>query len=385
DWTKLKGVPAGFADGTDAGASRPQFARGALDSSGSVGGNVSVTIGVDGLGLIAYSDESNQDLKVAHCANVECTTATLTTLDSAGSVGNQLALVVGSDGLGIIVYVDATNQDLKVAHCGNGECTSATLSVLDGAIGPDGGYPSVAVGTDGFAYVSYFEGTNDDLKFARCTALDCSTSAATVLDSAGTTGQYTSITIGSRLGHPVIAYYKSVTGLRVLECASLNCSTTTTIDSPDSSGGKFASLAALPTGGYVVSSYDAGSKELHTAYCPPPTSGTRECTGTYVVTTVDASVTDIGVGTSASVVEGLPVISYGDVTGGDLRVARCWVVNCSAASTITLDSAGSVGDNSSLTIGPDGFPLVAYHDATNGDLRVAHCANVACVPYFRAR
>ena len=39
-----------------------------------------MTIGADGLGLISYFDETNDDLKVAHCSNTNCTAATITSL-----------------------------------------------------------------------------------------------------------------------------------------------------------------------------------------------------------------------------------------------------------------------------------------------------------------
>jgi hypothetical protein len=38
-----------------------------------------------------------------------------------------------------------------------------------------------------------------------------------------------------------------------------------------------------------------------------------------------------------------------------------------------------------VTIGTDGFPLISYRDVTNGDLKVAHCSNALCTPYFRRR
>ena len=46
----------------------------------------------------------------------------------------------------------------------------------------------------------------------------------------------------------------------------------------------------------------------------------------------------------------------------------------------TVDSTGSVGQNTSTTTGADGLPLISYFDATNGNLKVAHCGNVACIP-----
>ena len=71
----------------DTGLERPGFALTTLDGSGNVGQHTSVTIGADGLGLISYYDVTNRDLKVAHCSDTACTSATLTTLDTAGSVG----------------------------------------------------------------------------------------------------------------------------------------------------------------------------------------------------------------------------------------------------------------------------------------------------------
>src|SRR6266576_2247712 len=81
---------------------RPGYALTTLDGSGNVGRYSSVTIGTDGLGLISSFDETNSDLKVAHCSNLACTAATLTTLDRAGNVGQYSSVTIGTDGLGLI-------------------------------------------------------------------------------------------------------------------------------------------------------------------------------------------------------------------------------------------------------------------------------------------
>src|SRR4029077_20055099 len=54
----------------------------------------SLTVGTDGLGLISYYDLGDADLKVAHCANVTCSSATRTTVDSAGRVGLYTSVTV---------------------------------------------------------------------------------------------------------------------------------------------------------------------------------------------------------------------------------------------------------------------------------------------------
>ncbi|MDX1373383.1 MAG: hypothetical protein R3321_12995, partial [Nitrososphaeraceae archaeon] len=45
---------------------------------------------------------------------------------------------------------------------------------------------------------------------------------------------------------------------------------------------------------------------------------------------------------------------------------------------VTLDSAGDVGQYTSITIGTDGFPVISYEDVSNGDLKFVHCTSVDC-------
>ena len=44
-------------------------------------------------------NESNEALKVAHCSNINCTSATITALDTGGNVGDGTSITTGSDGL----------------------------------------------------------------------------------------------------------------------------------------------------------------------------------------------------------------------------------------------------------------------------------------------
>ena len=106
----------------DTALERPGYALTILDGSGNVGRFSSVTIGADGRGLISYYDATNGDLKVAHCSNSACTTATRTTVDRAGNVGQYSSVTIGTDGLGLISYYDETSGDLKVAHCSDLFC-----------------------------------------------------------------------------------------------------------------------------------------------------------------------------------------------------------------------------------------------------------------------
>jgi hypothetical protein len=96
-----------------------------LDSTGDVGRYTSIAIGSDGLGLIAYYANTNSDLKIAHCSNVDCSSADIYTLDSLGSAGWYPSLAIGADGLGLISYSAAADYyefNLKTAHCSNEFC-----------------------------------------------------------------------------------------------------------------------------------------------------------------------------------------------------------------------------------------------------------------------
>jgi hypothetical protein len=298
-----------------------------LDSSGDVGWWGSITIGADGLGLISYLDLANGDLKVAHCSNVACTSATKTTIDSVGQVGWDTSVTIGTDGLGLISYLDQSNGNLKVAHCSNVSCTSATKATLDSA-GIVGLYTSVTVGTDGLGLISYYDQTNGDLKITRCANVTCSSSKAffpTTLDSAGDVGLYTSATIGAD-GLGLISYTDASNGqIKVLHCWYDGCLTAT---------------ASQVVGGGTQSSLTIGP-------------------------------------------DGLPVVA---IYNGDLRLAYCGTTDCSGVKRdASLDTAGDVGQYPGVTIGTDGIPLTGYYDATNGNFDVAHCSSSFCQPYFRRR
>jgi cell shape-determining protein MreC len=76
--------------------------------------------------------------------------------------------------------------------------------------------------------------------------------------------------------------------------------------------------------------------------------------------------------------DGLGLISYYDATNSDLKAAHCNNTACSSAAVATLDSAGDVGFATSVTIGSDGLGLISYFVNINFDLKVAHCNNTVC-------
>jgi hypothetical protein len=251
---------------------------------------------------------------------------TLTSGDSEGYVGLYSSITLGTDGLPVISYYDATNFDLKVVQCGNAACSADnTITAVDSG-GQVGAYTSIAVGADGLPIISYYDGTNYDLKVLKCGNASCSSgNTLTSADSTGDVGAHNSITIGID-GLPVISYYDYTNGnLKVVKCGNPSCSAVNAIVTVDSTG-------------------------------------------------------DVGLYTSITMgTDGLPMISYYDYTGGNLKAVKCGNPSCSSGNTITaLDSTGDVGQYTSITIGADPFPLISYYDVTNTNLKVVRCGNALC-------
>ena len=102
------------------------------------------------------------------------------------------------------------------------------------------------------------------------------------------------------------------------------------------------------------------------------------CNNIVLITTQSTATTVdspglVGLHTSIAIGnDGFPVISYHDVTNGNLKVAKCVNAACTGSSTkTTVDSTNLVGEYTSIAIGNDGFPVISYYDSSgNFNLKV---------------
>ena len=231
-----------------------------------------------------------------------------------------------------------------------------------------GQYTSIAIGIDNNPVISFYDATNGDLKLVQCNNISCSViGLTTTLDSADEVGRYTSIAIGAD-NNPVISYYDITnSGLKVVHCGNITCSsenTVTTLDSSDDFG-RYTSIAIGSDNLPVISYRDDSNAAFKVLHC-----GNITCSSGNTKTTVDSD----NVGTYTSIAIGAdnnPVISYFDFINRDLKVLHCGNITCSSGNTkTTLDSADGVGRYTSIAIGADNNPVISYYDLTNKDLKL---------------
>jgi len=352
-----------------------------------VGNSTAIAIGADGLPVISYHDDSAGALKVAKCTNAACTgAATISVVDDpVNRVGPWTSIAIGADGLPVISYQDIHAGALKVAKCANAACTGAATitTVDDDPVNNVGWHTSIDIGADALPVISYADITASTLKVAKCTNAACTGAATiTIVDDppANRVGSWTSIAIGAD-GFPVISYTDhTLDALKILKCANAACagaSTITIVDDPANFVGFYTSIAIGTDGLPVISYYDETAGALKVAKCANPA-----CTGAATIITVDdPPANNVGIFTSIAIgADGLPVISYWDITVEALKVAKCTNAACTGAAAITTvdDPANLVGGSSSIAVGADGLPVISYRDTTAGALKVAKCGTRSC-------
>jgi hypothetical protein len=366
-----------------------------------LGEYTSLAIGGDGLGLISYQDGPDGTLKVAHCEDVPCTKATLSTLDLPfrNEQGNQLevgadtSIAIGIDSRGLISY---EGKGLSVAHCEDVACTRATVTIVDGRRSRI--YSNaLVIGRDGLGLISYRFDYGPVL-MAHCEDVDCTRATLIALgDDPGTArlGGSASIAIGVD-GLALMAYNNSDLGiLRVAHCEDIACtkaSFSTIDDGPHVLGiggpvGAYAHVAIGIDGLGLISYYDEHVGNLRLAHCADV-----PCTRADVISIVDRGGPKGRVGVDSSLAigrDGLGLVGYRGSTSSfvdrDLKAAHCQDVPCRSAIVSTLDHQPNVdlGEYASLAIGADGLGLISYMNGGGsgfgaGSLRVAHCQDAGC-------
>ena len=131
-----------------------------------MGHALSLAIGSDGLPITTHHKwhPSQLDLIATHCLDALCSAATNRTIDDVGDVGSQSDIAARPNGHPIVAYYDSTNKALKIYACETAACNkvgNVGFIIDQGSVGK---YPSIAIGVDDVAVVTYRDFGNGDLK-----------------------------------------------------------------------------------------------------------------------------------------------------------------------------------------------------------------------------
>jgi hypothetical protein len=301
---------------------------------------------------VSYYDATNGDLKLAHCGDPDCFEGSLRTIvvvDAPGIVGRFSSLRLDAAGNPVISYFDQTNHNLKLAHCGDPNCAESSLRtiVVVDAPGDVGWYTSLALDAAGNPVISYYDATNDNLKLAHCGDPSCGTGNSVV--PVEVNGRDTSLALDAA-GNPVVSFVAgsgSEDGVRVLRCSDPNCNfgvRKVTVVETGPVGAFGETSLALDAAGNPVVGYGA-ERDVRVLRCVD-----AYCGAGRIIVPVDY-------GDQPSLVldgAGKPVLSY--VTGsygdlGDLMLLTCGASTCKPGlPPAPLDDSASTAYNAEVTI-----------------------------------
>ncbi|MBK9745788.1 MAG: hypothetical protein IPO91_03325 [Chloroflexi bacterium] len=174
----------------------------------------------------------------------------------------------------------------------------------------------------------------------------------------------------NRYRYPVIAYTNG--SLYVAICSDLTCPSASNSAIPGTSASAQPALVLTASDLPVISYYNSASRDLMLVVC-----STSTCTSATV--SVIDSAGDVGQYSSIRLTSsGLPVISYYDATNRDLKAVFCGNLACTSRTLQRIDYARDVGQFTSLQLNGNNRAVISYYNATNRRLQLAVCTNLAC-------
>jgi len=277
------------------------------------------------------------------------------TVDSAGSVGEYTSLAI-VNGNPAISYYDRTNDDLKYVRADDASGTSWGPPLIMDSAGRVGFFTSLVV-VNGNPAISYSaEWPNNELKYVRATdASGSSWGAPVTVLSEGNGFDFISLAVVN--GNPAISYfdwlYVDLMYVRATNASGSSWGTPVSVDSAGFAG-LYTSLAVVngnPAISYCDYDDTDGLKDLKYVRASD-TSGSSW--GTPLI--LDSE----GGHTSLAVISGNPAISYKDTTNLDLKYVRASDASGGSWGTpVTVDNVGDVGHYASLAV-VNGNPAISY-------------------------
>ncbi len=376
----------------------------------------SLVLDGSGRAVIAYYENTNDDLKIAFCNDAVCSAPTIQTLDAVNDSGKFASLAMIS-GRVFVTYLrsNGINDDIKVVRCDDNTCTF--VSVLHVVTMPDIQHMSAFMDGNNI-YISYLDAINMDMMVAAC-KIDpisgCSGPTYTRVEQVNDTGSYSDIAVDQE-GTPIVSYhYLSDQNLKLASCPLCRVPSRNHIGTAGSEDS--ISLVQATNGNPIMTYQDAGDNNFYLVYCQDRSCDTFEKTaiganlhinpsmalqpnGRPALAYFHASTNELKYtacnnvdctdkttnviffdGFDPSLVfttAGLPVISYYNATFDNLHIAYCHDINCANADHYTLDAVGDVGQETSMILTPEDEPMISYYDATNNQIKFIICVSTDC-------
>jgi hypothetical protein len=285
---------------------------------------------------------------------------TTETVDSSGDVEGYTSMATDSNNNVHISYYDGSNRDLKYATNASGSWVTETVD----SAGMVGWFTSIATDSNNKVHISYLDVYNCNLKYATNTSGSWVTET---VDSAQTqmepSSEYTSIAVG--LNDWVhISYYDLFGGLKYATNIQIPWFTQS-VDSAAVYAGMGNSVAITSGLKVHISYFGDGDLKYATGYPSGPWDIQTVDRGVYRLWQF-SSIVNTSIATDSN---NKVHISYYDLSNGDLKYATAypsgsWVIQ-------TVDSTGDVGGDTSIATDSNNKVHISYYDGSNRDLKYA--------------
>jgi hypothetical protein len=326
----------------------------------------------DGQLMVSHYEPNGQVLRGTLCADAACTTPQALVFASGAAVsGASAARIAGT--LPTVFFHDGQRADVRAAQCSAADC--ANIAQRPAFNGIAAGNARLALRADGRAVVAYIRERRPWL--ALCADALCTSHARVPLSGANSDARPA---LAIRADGRPLAYFSSVGGSELYDCANTDCSAGTprTISAPGSSTATVMEMALRSDGRPLLLYYNNSLRDVFVYDCANAgcSSGTARMVADEPNTAfVQGFRIEIGAGDRA-------VIMYTVVNAGStqVRYLRCTDSACSGANTVANVGSANTFTNIGLAIRSDGRP--AFVDFGNGSQFVL-CDTVDCTGQSR--
>jgi hypothetical protein len=186
-----------------------------------------------------------------------------------------------------------------------------------------------------------------------------------LIDDVGDVGQKTSMVLTPE-DYPIVSYYDATNDtIKFVMCQDTTCGTTI-FKNAQVTDGPYSAVALSESGRLYIAFYNNGAQILSTLECNLPCNSTG-------IGTLDNTAVDVGWDISIAISEDdLPIISYYDVENSALRLATCIYYACSLGATLSVidNLDGETGRFSQMVLNGRGQPVIAHANLTSPSARI---------------